>query len=100
LDRLAVIHWQRASDPASAAILLRIADRRAALFGYDAPIESRVMHVPAQPAPEHDLSQLTLDELRALRDLVAKVERPAVTASTNEPLLIEQQQPEESEPQS
>jgi hypothetical protein len=98
LDKLAIIHWQRASDPQSAAILLRISERRSALLGLDSPLEARIEHLPPRQAPDHDLSRLTLEELRAFRDLVAKVESPGT--STNAPLLIEHQPADELEDKS
>lgn len=86
LDRLALAHWQRHTDPASAAILLRIEERRSALLGTDAPIESRVEYAPPRPPQEVDLSRLSDEDVRALHRIMLKAQSEP---NSDAPLLIE-----------
>lgn len=81
LDRLGMLHWPRAANPESAAVLMRIADRRAALLGLDAPEEMRLLNAPPEPAKEYDLSGFTVEQLRTWRDLIAKATPKALPAN-------------------
>ncbi len=65
LDRLQAAHWDLAlaGDPKAATVVLRIFERRAKLFGLDAPVQ----HVMA----EGEGVQPSAEQVQTLRDLLA-----------------------------
>jgi len=74
LDHMFSTHFtKQATDSASAALCLKIMERRTAYLGLDAPAESRVAHTVSHEKKEYDLSKLSLEELRAFRAMAEKM---------------------------
>jgi hypothetical protein len=97
MDRLSMIHWQKAADPQSALILMKIADRRAAMQGLDAPVESRVMYDTPVTAKPYDLSKLSIEKLRMLR---AALSEAATETPVDNAHLLEHNPTDDTEEQS
>jgi hypothetical protein len=83
-DRLTRVFWQAAleRDPASAAVLMKISERRAAILGLDVPAGYRTDPVLIEAAKQPQ--QTTTERIRAALDRIAG-KRPAGGNGTGEP---------------
>lgn len=74
-DKAMMEKEQRDGNPAFLAGVLSCIDRRCKLLGIDAP-EKRELSgkMAVETTVKHDLSKLSADELRAMRDMVSKLE--------------------------
>lgn len=89
MDALIDALWDGRADPQVAGSIVRASERRAKLFGLDAPMkfEQRV-----EVAPALHLENLTLEELEQYERLLAKVEaapQPAIDVTPEQPALPE-----------
>lgn len=70
LDRIYEAHADRVGCAKSAVVLLKTLERQAKLVGIDAP--DAIIFPPAPVEQQYDLSKPSIDEQRALRDLLLK----------------------------
>ena len=76
LDRLYSALFANRNDPRVADTLLRIMERRARYLGIDAPVRTEQTNRQDGPVVvvKHDLTKLSIEELRALEQLTRKLE--------------------------
>jgi hypothetical protein len=73
IDGVLRAHWLTRNNPRSAEIILRCGERRSKLLGLDAPEKIAQVTPDGEAVEEHDLSRLTLEELKQFHDLVEKI---------------------------
>jgi hypothetical protein len=82
LDRIYAAHAPTVDSAKSATIMLKVLEREAKLLGIDAP--QAIVFPPVVPEQPYDLSRLNVEELRALRSLLAKCATATEESSRDE----------------
>ena len=83
LDKITLALFANRNDPRTADTLLRVMERRARYLDLDVPMQSEVVTKQEGPIEvKHDLSKLSVEELKALRVIVAKTEDADVIDDT------------------
>jgi len=78
LDKITLALFANRNDPRTADTLLRVMERRSKYLGLDVPMQSEVVTKQEGPIEvKHDLTKLSLEELKSLRSIVAKTEGAA-----------------------
>lgn len=77
IETLMAEHWPFASHPEHGEILIRCMDRKAKLLGLDKPTKLEMLTPPPPLEIEFDMSLLTVDELKQMRQLIATAQERA-----------------------
>jgi hypothetical protein len=96
-DQIAEGLWDKRNDPMVAATLVRVAERRAKLWGIDAPEAMRLLP-PPQPATDIRIEDLTVEELEFFqRILTRQQEQRMLTAENSQAKVIEHMRPDDTD---